>query len=126
MMAHFGWLGVGIVIGGAAGVLWGNGAVSLPQLKPGLDLPVVVYERPGLLSARDRELLEDRIIEPYIDYYATGEAQLLTVAVTVPAQSGQAYIINTIFSNGVHEGMLLGVRDGEIPNWEAPPEEGVD
>lgn len=107
---------VGLLIGVGIGWLMGQqfwGTSSLEEA-----LPVVVFEREGLLSARDRQLLRDRVIEPYTDYYQEGEAQLLTMTVNVPAQSGEAYDVKTIFSNGVHEGMLHGVRDGDIPYWQ--------
>lgn len=108
---------VGVLVGIAIGWLLHQrfGDTSSGTLEEAL--PVVAFRRPGLLSARDRELLQARVIEPIIDYNNETELKLVTMSVTVPAKSGEEYTVESFFLGGGFEGMIWGKRDGEIPYW---------
>ena len=80
-------------------------------------LPVVVFQQAGLLSARDKTLLEERVIQPMIDYHNENEVKIVTISVKTPAHSGEEYDIETFFVGGVYEGMIWGKKDGDIPYW---------
>ena len=105
---------VGVGIGWLISQSYGPGAEEAALLD---SLPVVAFQRPGLLSARDRALLQERVIEPIIDYNNETKLTLVTMSITVPATSGEDYHVESFFGGGGFEGMLWGKRDGEIPYW---------
>lgn len=113
-----GMLGVGVVgllVGVAIGWFMSQqfgGSSSVEKA-----LPVVSFRRPGLLSARDRELLQERVIQPIIDYNNEDELKLVTLSITVPERSGEEYYVDSYFIGGGFEGMIWGKRDGNIPYW---------
>lgn len=88
----------------------------------GLDLPVVVYGRAGLLNntaegRAEKERLEERLVNPYTFYQSEEGRTLLTFYVTVPVNVGEAYTADAIFADGVTEGFLFGTREGEYDYW---------
>jgi hypothetical protein len=91
-----------------------------------LDLPVVVYGRPGLLNnteegRAEKEVLEQKLVQPYIDYYNENGVELVALYVTVPAKVGDEYLVLGIFGGEGHYGteeFLFGVREGEYDYWE--------
>lgn len=88
-----------------------------------LDLPVVVYGRPGLLNnteegRAEKAILEQKLVQPYIDYYNEDEIDLIALRILVPVEIGEAYSVLGIFGDGVMEEFLFGVREDEYGYWE--------
>lgn len=73
--------------------------------------------RAGLLSARDRQLLEERLVAPLTDYHNETRKWLVAILITVPPSVGTEYTYAAIFADGSSESALHGVRGGEIPSW---------
>lgn len=83
-----------------------------------VDLPRIVYERPGLLSESDKKLLEERLIGPYTTYYNMKESDdpLVAMIIEVPQQKGQEYVVSGIHK-ATNGGFLFGKRDASIEWW---------
>lgn len=84
-----------------------------------LDLPRIVYERPGLLSESDKKLLEERLIGPYTTYFSMKESDdpLVAMVIEVPQKKGQEYVITAVHTT-THVGFLYGKRDTSIEWWK--------
>lgn len=87
------------------------------------DLPVVVFQRGGLLSESEFEALQDEFMEMVIDpiaAYAEDQGHtLLTVNIEIPQEAGAEFIYDAIYDDGVNEGALYGKR-GEPLDWWTP------
>lgn len=101
-------------------------SADVPVVSSGLeelDLPVVVYGRSGFLHSTEegmaeKEVLERKLVQPYIDYYNEDEIDLIALRILVPLEIGEAYTVLGIFGDGVVEEFLFGVREGEYDYWE--------
>ncbi len=91
-----------------------------------LDLPVVVYGRAGLLNnteegRAEKQILEQKLVQPYIDYHAEDEKALVALYITVPVKVGEAYAVLGIFGSKEYSGVeefLFGAREGAYDYWE--------
>jgi len=83
------------------------------------DIPVVSWDRPGLLSQSDRDDLQARLIDPYFDYHNGSRIAYIAMIITVPATEGEPYEVRTIHRNGGGEGFFFG-RRGEDSSWWYP------
>ncbi|MFH1425837.1 MAG: hypothetical protein ABIG66_00175 [Candidatus Kerfeldbacteria bacterium] len=98
----------------------------LPQLIDtcDFDLPVIVYERAGLLNDTtegqlEKQQLEKKLINPYVDYKAEESDNILvTLDIIVPENVGEEYEVLAIFENGGTEGFLFGEREGDYDYWQ--------
>lgn len=87
-----------------------------------LELPVVVYSRPGLLNnteegQAEKENLEEKLVNPYIDYEKDKDSDLISIQISVPENIGEAYNVDAIFAGGGHAGFLFGAREGDYDYW---------
>lgn len=62
-----------------------------------LNLPVISYSRAGLLTDSDRLDIEEKLIEPFIDYYKDMPDELISMDIVVPMNDGEEYEITTLF-----------------------------
>ena len=62
-----------------------------------LNLPVISYSRAGLLTDSDRLDIEEKLIEPFVDYYKDMEETLISMDIVVPMNDGEEYEITTLF-----------------------------
>lgn len=91
-----------------------------------LDLPVVVYGRAGLLNnteegRAEKEILEKKLVQPYIDYHNEDGIELVALHIMVPAKVGEAYTVLGIFGSEEHYGteeFSFGVREEAYDYWE--------
>ncbi|GBE17204.1 hypothetical protein BMS3Abin15_01041 [bacterium BMS3Abin15] len=83
-----------------------------------LELPVVVYERPGLLTPAEKTNLEKKMVNPFFAYYNEEEINYVTMSVEVPINPGEAYSVLAIYKNGGSMGFLFGERGGDYDYWE--------
>lgn len=87
------------------------------------ELPVIVYERAGLLSESELDQVSDeflqKVFEPMAAYALDQGHVLLTVNVEIPEAEGDDYIYSAIYDDGVSEGALYGKR-GETLDWWVP------
>lgn len=82
-------------------------------------LPVITYERAGLLTAEAKSELEQKLINPFLDYYNEKETTYITLVITVPRDTGEQYEVTAVHKDGSYLGFLFGARDEEY-DWWAP------
>lgn len=82
---------------------------------------VVVWEPAGAISQADRDQIQARVVDPFIDYYRDlGQGRLLTFTVSVNTQANAAtypYLAKGIFDNGVNNGFVVERAGGQIKWW---------
>lgn len=88
--------------------------------QPELDLPVVVYEREGLLTDEMRQETEEKIIDPYFDYHNADEIDFIVMLIEVlPESDNYLYTVKAIGKDGLYHGFLHGTR-GEALEYYVP------
>jgi hypothetical protein len=115
-----------IIAGGGVYLFMENNMVADEEVisdSSEIELPVVVYSRAGLLNTSEeglaeKENLEEKLIEPYIDYNNTDDFHLVSMHITVPQNIGEEYEVFAIFASGVNHGFLFGSREGEYDYWK--------
>jgi len=99
---------------------------TLPDASSDIKFPVVVYGRPGLLNnteegKAEKKRLEERLINPYADYYNEDGINLVAMNITVPHNIGEEYDVVAIFGSkkqyGTHE-FGFGKREQEYGYWK--------
>ncbi len=82
------------------------------------NFPVIAFEREGLLSDQERQILNKKFIEPFVDYELMfGTSTVLTTVIEVPPDLYEAYTITTVTSDGKAGGFLFGERGGDYNYW---------
>lgn len=97
----------------------------VPTTTPAVQLPAVVYSRGGLLEATgvgrvEKMVLEQKLIQPYIDYYNEDAVRVIAMYIVVPTAIGEPYQVVAIFGDG-NEGVnefLFGSRERAFDYWE--------
>lgn len=80
--------------------------------------PVIAFERAGLLSDEEREILNKKFVEPYVDYYqVSNDSNILTTVIEVPQELGEPYVIRSVTADGNAGGFLFGLRGGNFNYW---------
>lgn len=80
-----------------------------------LNLPVVVFEREGLLTDEMRQEVEDKIINPYFDYHNAEELDFIVMLIEVlPESDDYLYAVKAISKDGIYHGFLHGTRGEEL------------
>lgn len=74
--------------------------------------PVVVFQAEGAISETDKSQLQQRVVDPIIDYYADlpEGGNILTITVAPNTQESKAtypYTVDAIFDNGVSLGVAI-------------------
>ena len=85
-----------------------------------LNLPVVSYSRAGLLTETDKIDLEEKFIEPFIDYYKDMEEILISMDIIVPINAGEEYEITTLFISGDYnprQEFSFGAKEENYDYW---------
>lgn len=103
-----------------------SGDIPTVTSSESLGLPVVVYGRAGLLNnteegRAEKEILEQKLVQPYIDYHNEDGIELVALHITVPAKVGEAYTVLGIFGSEEHYGteeFSFGVREEAYDYWE--------
>lgn len=81
-------------------------------------LPVIAFAREGLLSDAERMSLNEKFIEPFVDYQQMlGHSEILTTVIEVPQNIGEPYVITSVSSEGNVGGFLFGERGGDYNYW---------
>lgn len=83
-----------------------------------VNLPVVVYKPAGLLTETDKKNLQERLVNPFFDYYNESEISYITMTVDVPTKVGDPFTVEAIHKNGGYQGFLFGKRGGNIEWWK--------
>jgi len=92
--------------------------------QPKDDMPVIVFEGEGLFQgkegARQREYLEEKFINPFLDYNksdSNSKIRIVSIMISVPQNIGEKYIVRTVNSDGSSGGFLFGSRGQEYDIW---------
>lgn len=96
------------------------------QAGSSIKLPVVVYGRSGLLNntpqgLAEKKILEQKLIEPYIDYNNQDGTNLVAMYILVPQYTGGEYQITAIFGSEKQYGseeFNFGKREQEYDYWK--------
>lgn len=91
-----------------------------------IKFPVVVYGRPGLLNNTEsgkieKKKLEEKLINPYTDYYNENVVNLIALYITVPQNIGEEYDVVAIFGSEKQYGteqFSFGKREQEYGYWK--------
>lgn len=83
---------------------------------------VVVFEPPLGNDFADKALIQARIVNPFLDYYAdeNGEGYLVSLSISENKQDSKAtypYLGSAIFKNGGNSGFVIAKINGVIPWW---------
>lgn len=87
---------------------------STVEIKSPNTLPVVVYERGGLLTEEEKKRIHKQLIEPYALFY---DYHHVTMLITVPEHEGEQFDVRTIFENGEFESFNYGMRGDVLEYW---------
>lgn len=83
--------------------------------------PVVVWSPSGAIPQADKDQIQARIIDPFIDYYAEqSQGQLLTLTVSVntqPSNTTYPYLVQAIFDTGTNQGFTIERSSGQLQWW---------
>lgn len=93
-----------------------------------IKFPVVAYKRLGLLNSSESgrmeiQNLEEKLINPYSDYYNGNEVALVALYIEIPQNVGEGYIVTGIFCGGRGmvcggtEQFVFGQREQEYDYW---------
>lgn len=96
--------------------------LTIAQMASRLHLPVVTYERAGLLTAAQKTELVNKLVNPLTDYYSWGDPDrgdrvLVSLNIEVPQHDGDEYILTAIFSDGGSLGELFGKKGSTYARW---------
>ena len=81
-------------------------------------LPVVTYERAGLLDTTEKGKLKTKLLDPFLDYHNEKEMTYIAVIVTVPENVGEQYSVTAVHKNGGNVGFLFGKRGEDFDFWK--------
>lgn len=89
---------------------------------PTFTQPVVVFESKGSIPANDLTQLNNRIVNPIVDYYKEHPGEGPVVSLTIspsdkPTKAEFPYLGSIIFKNGGNAGFVISKKDGEIGWW---------
>ncbi len=95
-----------------------------------IQLPVVAFGRPGLLNntaegLAEKARLQEKLINPFIDYYKETGGGPVSLYIEVPASVGMPYVVTAIFCGngfacGGTEEFLFGNRERAYGFWQPP------
>lgn len=99
-----------------------------------LSFPAIVYSREGLLTMdkngfQEKKRLEEKFIQPYIDYHNEDKIYLIALHITVPTEMGSPYEISAIFNSPNRPGIAefnFGVRGEDYDYWYPECMDGCD
>ncbi len=110
-----------------------NDAAAAPAVAPAqannqannINFPVVVYSREGLLTDHpaglaEKQLLKQKLIDPYTDYNNENSLNLVALHITVPVNVGDAYSVLGIFGSDQQYGteeFEFGKREQNFDYW---------
>jgi len=89
-------------------------------------LPVVTYEREGLLDTTEKGKLKTKLLDPFLDYYNEKEITYVAVIVTAPENVGESYSVTAVHKNGGNAGFLFGKRGEDFDFWKPECMEGCE
>ncbi len=88
-----------------------------------IDLPVIVFEAAGSIPDEEKQIIRERVLNPFIDYYLESygdDRKLLSITVKPNYNSvlGYPYSFSYVYSDGVHGGTSISKVNGQIDYWE--------
>ncbi len=92
---------------------------SSPTPKP---TPVVTYEAAGSISDSDKQQLQQRVVNPLVDYYLehSDENELVSLTISPNTQASKVqspYLGQAVFKNGGNSGFVINKNNGQIQWW---------
>ena len=99
-------------------------AAVIPTTEAVKPKPVVVFEAEGSFAAGDKQKLQERIVDPYIDYYLDTYEPGYIVSITISKNdkstaASYPYLGSAVFKNGGNNGFAIS-RDLDTFAWWAP------
>ncbi len=81
--------------------------------------PVVVFEASGSFTGSEKNLITQRVVDPFIDYYQDIEdyADIVSITISRSDTPGFLYSVDAIFANGGTTGFLVSSTGGDIDWW---------
>ena len=84
--------------------------------------PVITFEAAGSIPDSDKQQIQQRIINPLVDYYAEQgeERQLVSLTISPNNQQSKAqspYLGQAVFKNGGNSGFVINKTNGQIEWW---------
>jgi hypothetical protein len=107
-------------IGASPTIIASSSPVSSPVLSasPPSSSTVVVFQAEGSIPAKDKQQLQDRVIQPFLMYSADMKEQAAVVSVTVkPNASLTQYTVDYVLANKGYGGFVIFKNNGEIQWW---------
>lgn len=87
---------------------------------PDYNLPALSFGRAGLLTETEKTILEEKLINPFIDYYKDMPEELISMDIMVPANPGEKYKITAIFQYEnftPRQEFIFGAREADYDYW---------
>jgi hypothetical protein len=99
-----------------------TGTTTFKNSLNNIQFPVIAYGRPGLLhntetGLEEKKNLEEKLINPYVDYHKENDLNLVAMYITVPQNIGEEYKVVAIFGNGTEQ-FLFGAREQSYDYWK--------
>lgn len=89
--------------------------------------PAVVYLGKGSLNSSasgiaEKKKIEEKLINPFADFFNEKNSALVTVIIEVPANVGEPYAVTGVFCGGgyacgAYQSFLFGKREQEFGYW---------
>lgn len=102
-----------------------NQSLQISDTAGKIKFPIIAYGRAGLLNSTEagrieKKKLEERLVNPFVDYYNEQEVNLVTLYIVVPTDIGGNYVVDAFFADGRYQGFLFGKREQEYGYWGGP------
>lgn len=84
--------------------------------------PVVTYEAAGSIPEADKQQLQQRVVNPFVDYYLehADENELVSLTISPNTQASKVqspYLGQAVFKNGGNSGFVIDKTNGQIQWW---------
>ncbi len=81
--------------------------------------PVVVFEAAGSFSQSEKDLIKQKVINPFIDYNQdlVDQASIVSITISHSSTPGFPYSVSAVFANGGTSGFLVSGSGGDIDWW---------
>ena len=77
----------------------------------------IVYEASGSFSASEKNQIQERIINPFVDYYNDLDQEIASITISKSATAGYPYALSGIFKSGVNNSFLIKASGGVVDWW---------
>ena len=77
----------------------------------------IVYEAAGSFSASEKNQIQEKVINPFVDYYKDLDQEIASITISKSTTAGYPYALSGIFKSGVNNSFLIKASGGIVDWW---------